>query len=161
MLKYINYNIVFQEVPNETTLAINLSRCPNKCKGCHSTDLQKDIGEVLDDNIILELLQKYQCSVTCICFMGGDNAPQKVAQLAALIKRLSLGQLKTAWYSGKSHLPTNVSIEHLNFIKLGDYVEKLGALDSPTTNQRFYEIVNGKLINNTQQFLKRELSVVF
>ena len=29
MLKYANYDIVFQEVPDEVTLAINISNCPN------------------------------------------------------------------------------------------------------------------------------------
>ena len=36
MLKYANFDIVFQEVPDEVTLAINISNCPNQCVGCHS-----------------------------------------------------------------------------------------------------------------------------
>lgn len=48
MIKYYNTDIVFQEIPGEVTLAINLTRCPFKCKGCHSTHLQQDIGEELD-----------------------------------------------------------------------------------------------------------------
>ena len=36
MLKYVNHDIVFQEFPDEVTLAINLSCCPNGCTGCHS-----------------------------------------------------------------------------------------------------------------------------
>ncbi len=35
MLKYVNYDIVFQEFPDEVTLAINLSSCPNGSPGCH------------------------------------------------------------------------------------------------------------------------------
>lgn len=159
MLKFVNYNVVFQEVPNETTLAINLSRCPNRCVGCHSSDLQKDIGEILDEQVILELLQKYQHSITCICFMGGDNNPSMVEQLSAFISRITLHQIKTAWYSGRSKLPENISINHFNYIKLGPYIEKLGALNSSTSNQRFYEIVNSKMINRTYLFTKKETSV--
>lgn len=31
MLKYVNTGIVFQEIPDETTLAINISNCPCAC----------------------------------------------------------------------------------------------------------------------------------
>ncbi|MDA3853904.1 MAG: anaerobic ribonucleoside-triphosphate reductase activating protein [Bacteroidales bacterium] len=159
MLKFVNYNVVFQEVPNETTLAINLSRCPNGCVGCHSSDLQKDIGEVLNEEVILELLQKYQHSITCICFMGGDNNPKMVEQLSAFIQRITLHQIKTAWYSGRSQLPENILIDHFNYIKLGPYIEKLGALDAATSNQRFYEIVNNKMLNKTHLFTQKKALV--
>lgn len=33
MLKYAGYDIVFQEIPDEVTLALNLSGCPNGCPG--------------------------------------------------------------------------------------------------------------------------------
>ena len=39
MLKYANFDIVFQEVPEEVTLAINISNCPNQCPGCHSKNV--------------------------------------------------------------------------------------------------------------------------
>ena len=47
MLTYVNHDIVFQEFPDEVTLAINLSRCPNRCPGCHSPYLQQEEGEEL------------------------------------------------------------------------------------------------------------------
>ena len=55
MLKYVNYDIVFQEFPDEVTLAINLSLCPNGCPGCHSAYLKEDIGEELtEENITVK-----------------------------------------------------------------------------------------------------------
>lgn len=51
MLKYESYFVVFQEVPNEVTLGINVSGCPYKCKGCHSPFLWKDEGIPLLDNL--------------------------------------------------------------------------------------------------------------
>ena len=48
MLKYVNHDIVFQEFPDEVTLAVNLSRCPCACPGCHSTYLWGDNGEELN-----------------------------------------------------------------------------------------------------------------
>ncbi len=159
MLKYVNYNIVFQEVPNETTLAINLSCCPNRCPGCHSADLQKDIGEVLNEKVILEILKKYRHSVTCICFMGGDNDPAMVEKLAGFIRRMSLYQIKTGWYSGMSQLPECFDIKQFNFIKLGPYIQELGALDSPNTNQRFYKIEDANMLDKTHLFTKKKIFV--
>lgn len=46
----------------------------------------------------------------------------------------------TAWYSGRQELSKDVDIKNFNFIKLGPYVEELGGLKSPTTNQRMYEV---------------------
>ena len=48
MVRYHNFDIVFAEIPGETTLAINIANCPNRCPGCHSPHLQADAGHVLD-----------------------------------------------------------------------------------------------------------------
>ena len=37
-------------------------------------------------------------------------------------------------------------------IKLGPYIEELGPLNSKTTNQRFYKVINCKLIDITDVF---------
>lgn len=153
MLRYHSYNIVFQEVPNEVTLAINLSNCPNGCKGCHSPYLQEDIGDELNEDIIGQLLDKYGNAITCICFMGGDADPAAVESLCGYIRQVS--KIKTAWYSGKAKLPDQISIVNLDYLKLGPFVENLGGLDSPTTNQRFYEHKDGRLIDNTPLFQKK------
>lgn len=44
-MKYVDTKIVFQELPNEITLAINISGCPCACIGCHSSYLSQDIGD--------------------------------------------------------------------------------------------------------------------
>ena len=86
MLKYANYDIVFQEVPDEVTLAINISNCPNQCVGCHSKYLWKDVGYILDKDSLDQLIDEYQTGITCVCFMGGDNDPYDVANLAMHVK---------------------------------------------------------------------------
>ena len=68
MVKYHNFDVVFAEIPDEVTLAINLTNCPNRCPGCHSPHLRADGGEPLDDGGLLALLGKYARSVTCVCF---------------------------------------------------------------------------------------------
>ncbi len=142
MLKYADYDIVFQEVPDETTLAINLSLCPNRCKGCHSEYLQGDAGEQLTTEVIDFLIDKYGSLITCISLMGGDNDPLAVAQMARYIRQKNL---KVAWYSGRSELPDTVKATDFDYIKLGPYIESLGGMDKPTTNQHLYKITeNGK-----------------
>lgn len=156
MLRYHNYDIVFQEVPGEVTLAINISNCPNRCKGCHSPYLQEDKGEILDEQVLTGLLEKYGDAITCICFMGGDADPQEVERLAIFLYGTTANRIKTAWYSGKQHLPKSCSLGHFNYIKLGPYLEQLGGLDCPSTNQRFYHVENNKMIDRTIRFHKQQ-----
>ena len=48
MLKYVDVKEVFAEIPDEITLAISISQCPLRCKGCHSQYLWEDIGDELN-----------------------------------------------------------------------------------------------------------------
>lgn len=152
MLKYADYDVVFQEVPGEVSLAINISGCPNACPGCHSQYLMEDVGWILDRENLDRLLSRYGRSVTCVAFMGGDRAPSEVQDLARYVREVF--HLKTAWYSGKQDLPEKFDPECFNFVKLGPYVEALGGLSNPKTNQRFYRIENGKMENCTELFWK-------
>ena len=141
MLKVASFDIVFQEIPGEVTLALNLSNCPCHCPGCHSPHLAEDIGEELTESLMNGLLDRYGSMITCICFMGGDQAPEEVAQWAEYIKRIRNQEsgIKTAWYSGRMNMPSVTG--PFDYVKLGGYVEALGGLKSPTTNQRLYKRV--------------------
>ena len=70
MLRYADYDIVFQEIPDEVTLAINLSNCLNHCRGCHSAYLMEDVGEPLTEESLSTLLGKYGKELKSDCFMG-------------------------------------------------------------------------------------------
>lgn len=154
MLKYADYDVVFQEIPDEVTLAINLSNCPHKCVGCHSPHLRNDIGEQLNQTTLSELLDKYSNAVTCVCFMGGDADPNEVCLMADFVRNISDNKLKTAWYSGFNTLNDSIFNRNFDYIKLGEYVEKLGGLDKKTTNQRLYKINNQKRLDLTYRMLK-------
>lgn len=154
MLHYTDYNIVFQEIPNEVTLAINISNCPNKCKGCHSPHLLDDIGEPLTEESLSWLLQKYGTAVTCVCFMGGDAEPFEVDRLSGFLHQQSIASVKVGWYSGKNDLPEGFSIHNFEYIKLGPYIERLGGLKSPDTNQRLYRRMGDKMEDITFRFWK-------
>ncbi|RNC64477.1 anaerobic ribonucleoside-triphosphate reductase activating protein [Proteiniphilum sp. X52] len=150
MLKYVDYDIVFQEIPDEVTLAVNLSNCPYRCRGCHSPHLQQDIGKELSESALAGLLQSYERAVTCICFMGGDADTGELYRLADFVRKSQGGRIKTAWYSGNDKLPEN-SRDHFDFVKSGPYVETLGGLNKSTTNQRLYRIEDGKMIDITHR----------
>ena len=78
MVKYYNYDIVFAEIPDETTLALNITNCPNRCRGCHSPHLQKDIGRILDDDELKTLLDNSAIS------KGTASPPMKHTQVTLL-----------------------------------------------------------------------------
>ena len=139
--------------PDEVTLAINLSNCPNHCKGCHSPYLMENVGEPLNENSLSVLLDKYGKAVTCVCFMGGDASPAEVERLAEYLSRQTIAPVKVGWYSGKSKLPDHFNVSYFQYIKLGPYIETLGGLKSETTNQRLYHIVNGTMEDITYRFL--------
>ena len=95
MLRLASFDVVFQEIPGEVTLALNLSGCPNRCAGCHSPHLWEEVGEPLDDNLLNSLLSGYGNAITCVCFMGGDAAPGDVAHWSACVRAATEGRLKT------------------------------------------------------------------
>lgn len=133
-LKYLGYSIVFQEVPNEVTLTINISGCPHKCEGCHSKYLWEYKGNYISDDLD-EFINKYKGLITCICFMGGD---QNQKELTDLLIRIKQYKLKTALYTGFDSL-TNLDIRvlsNLDYCKIGRYDYSRGGLDNPNTNQQ-------------------------
>ena len=134
MLKYLNTDIVFQEVPDETSLAINITGCPCRCPGCHSPYLWADTGMVLDTDAIDSLMAEHGEGITCVCFMGGDAAPHEVEYLAAYIHQ-RYPQHKVAWYSGRQYIPHAIDKRQFDYIKVGPYIAHLGPLSSFRTNQ--------------------------
>lgn len=143
MLKFYNYDIVFQEIPDEVTLALNITNCPNHCQGCHSPHLWEDVGTPLTPESLDLLVRGYDGLITCVCLMGGDAEPELVDRFAVYL-RTNFPLLKTAWYTGRQQIASAIDTNHFDYIKVGPYVAELGGLKSPTTNQRLYHFVPGK-----------------
>jgi anaerobic ribonucleoside-triphosphate reductase activating protein len=155
MLKYVNTGIVFQEIPDEVTLAINISNCPCRCPGCHSHYLWEDIGLPLDADAIDAFVQEYGDDITCIAFMGGDADPKAVNQLAQYIHEAH-PEFKVAWYSGRIRISGAIKKTDFDYIKIGPYIKHLGPLKSPTTNQRLYRLTDdGTFEDITSRFWKK------
>lgn len=155
MLKYVNTGIVFQEIPDEVTLAINISNCPCHCPGCHSHYLWEDIGLPLNTDAIDSFVDEFGDDITCISFMGGDGDPRGVNQLAMYIHE-EYPEFRVAWYSGRLRIPSIVNKTDFDYIKVGPYIRHLGPLKSPTTNQRLYKRLEDNTFEDiTSRFWRR------
>ena len=146
MLRYHDIQVVLQEVPGQISLCFSITGCPLRCEGCHSPFLWKNgSGEILTDELFADLLNKYKSMISCVLFMGGEW------EEAALIHKLQIARaygLHTCLYTGltEEKVPTAIKQE-LTWLKAGPWIEALGGLSEPTTNQRFIEVSTGRILN--------------
>lgn len=154
-MKYVDTLVSFQEVPDEISLCINISNCPNSCIGCHSPWLKQDIGTVLDSTELYRLVNANK-GITCVSFMGGDSEPEIVNFLASEVKKLNL---KTAWYSGFPEISDKIELRNFDFIKIGPYLESLGGLDNLYTNQTMYEVC--RISKLPEKFILKDITNKF
>lgn len=151
-MKYTEAKVVFSEIPDEITLAINISGCQVRCPDCHSKYLWEDIGEELNIDSIRTLIDSNK-DVTCVAFMGGDS-DSEIRKFLDFIKFI-YPKIKTAWYSGKYDDINEVNDEillYLDYLKVGPYYKELGPLNERTTNQKFYKKFNTKWLDITYRF---------
>lgn len=157
MIKYANFDVVMAEVPDEITLAINITNCPCNCPGCHSSYLAKDIGDELTESALDQLI-KLNEGITCVALMGGDIDPRGIKDLLKYVKETH--KLRTCWYSGRNLQNYHYeAMPWLDYLKVGPYDKSRGPLDSRTTNQVMFKLENHenatKMINITNRFWKK------
>lgn len=149
MIKYYDYAVVFQEIPDEITLALEISNCPHHCLECHSPWLREDLGTAITHEELLKLIQKHKY-ISCVCFMGGDANHDEIVELSKFLRDNT--DKKIAMYSGDKELDEKL-IEVLDYYKIGPYIKERGPLNDPNTNQKLYLIKNHRLIDITHKFL--------
>lgn len=149
LLKYVDTLVSFQEVPNKISLCINISNCPCHCEGCHSPYLSEDTGTELSIEELSRLIMKNK-GIDCVCLMGGDSNPEHINTLAKMVK--TLYSISVAWYSGRQYIPDEIELKNFDYVKIGPYIQKLGGLDNPNTNQIMYKVEDEQLINITHLF---------
>ena len=135
MIKYVPQltSVVMEEIPDRVTLAVEISHCRGNCPGCHSPFLKEDIGEPLTPALI-DALVRDNFGVDCFLFLGEGRDPETLCALAAHVRSLGLAP---AVYSGRPEVD-ELLWEAFDYVKVGPYVEALGPLNKPTTNQRLY-----------------------
>lgn len=153
-LKYLGTSIVLQEVPDEITLAINISGCPHRCEGCHSRYLWDYVGDYISDDLPL-IINKYKDYITCVCFMGGDQNLNELFELANIVH---LYGLKCCLYSGDDDLQIS-KVNYFDYVKIGSYRQELGGLSSTQTNQKMYKKnIQGFFEDITYRFQRKRIS---
>lgn len=140
--------ITFQEVPNEVSLAFLITGCQLGCRGCHSPDTwSRKSGTPLTTRLFSQYIERYKSLVTCALFYGGEWQPNN------LIEKLKIAHqydLKTCLYTGQESVEPSIEA-HLDFLKTGPWIESLGGLVSPSTNQRFIDLKSGQCLNHLFQ----------
>lgn len=165
MLKYYDYAVTFAEIPDEICLYITITGCPNHCEGCNSPWLSEGTGTPLNWDSLSKIINDNK-GFSCLVFGGGDNDPSEINKLAEKVKWL-FPSIKTAWYSGKDTIPTEIRLKNFDFIKVGPYIASRGPLNNPHTNQKLYQVFPTKtcdwqgnplwvLENITNKFWKNE-----
>jgi len=150
MLKFTETEITFKEVPGKICRCFSISNCGLHCKNCHSPELQGDNGEELTPEKLLNFIKQDKRVVDCYVFLGEGNDKKCLKSLLELCKE---NNLRTCIYSGKDNFDLTEFLGILDYLKLGPYIEELGGLDKPSTNQRFYEIdSSGNMIDKTDEF---------
>lgn len=158
MVKYLDAMVVFEEIPNEITLAINITNCPCRCQGCHSKFLWEDVGTELTIDEIDRLIEKHD-GITAICFMGGDASPEIICTLAEYVHEIK--KLKVGWYSGRDEYYKNINFSWFDYIKLGHYDDKFGPLNKKTTNQKLFKLTHEKLPTDVKRIMFEDITHLF
>ena len=130
--------ITLQEVPDEISLAISISGCPLACKGCHSKETwDQTYGTPLTVELLNNLIVKNK-HISCLIFYGGEWNP---TYLESLLKAAYSHNIDLCLFTGLEldQVPENL-LPYLTYIKTGRYVEKLGGLQSPDTNQKLIRL---------------------
>jgi anaerobic ribonucleoside-triphosphate reductase activating protein len=150
-LEYLYSTIVLQEVPGEISLSFSINGCPRNCKHC-SWKASKDItpAKKLTDEAFDKFLMKNKGLASCVLFLGGE---WKKKDLVKKLKRARQMGFKTCLYTGIETLDgVDKEIkDQLSYIKVGSYKEELGGLNSKRTNQKFINLMTGKVMNSEFQ----------
>lgn len=139
MVKYKDYYIVFEEIPDKITLAVNITNCQNRCIGCHSPELRENIGNELTTDEIDKMIKEND-GINCFLFMGEGNDKDGLIMLMEYIKR-TYPLLNIALYSGRETVESEI-LYYLDFVKVGPFIPERGPLNKETTNQKLFQVTH-------------------
>jgi len=145
MIYYQGYTVSFQEVPDEISLVFEIADCPYRCPGCHSPELQQAYGRDLKIDIV-SIIRQYADAITCVCLMGTGRDEKSLFACADVIHNLGF---KAAVYTGSKHW--GKLAKRFDYVKYGPYIERLGGLDKPTTNQHMIKVLSRNIFGLTYE----------
>ncbi len=152
-LPIYHMGLTLQEIPSEISFYLEMGNCQEHCPHCHSPWLWQDLPFTPLDAVLPHAKKAKAEGCTAILLMGGSNngiSPQDLRTTIQCLNKI----LPVGLYSGND-APWVFNLP-LKWVKTGRYEEKLGGLNHKTTNQRFYENIDGKFIDKTFLFQNRE-----
>lgn len=160
MLNYYDCDIYLNEIPGEISLGISFTGCPIHCRGCHWEPLWDNrLGSPLTYETLEYMITKNNYA-SCILFMGGEWSKF----LINFIKYVRGGypDKKTALYSGQelAFFEGTEYMHYLDYLKVGPYIEELGGLQSPDTNQRLFKLENGEIEEDLTLWLQKNTAKI-
>lgn len=155
MIKYSDSFVVFEEIPDKVSLALNITNCANNCPGCHSPELALDMGQELTEDTIDRLI-KGNAGANCFLFMGEGRDYKRLLELVMYIKE-KYPYMAVGVYSGRDEVEDEY-YKVFDYVKVGPYKQDLGPLNKRTTNQRLYKMVDGVKTDITERFWKNSIN---
>lgn len=137
MVRYHNFDVVFAEIPGETTLALNITGCPNRCPGCPQPALAGGRRARARRGGTAGAAGPLRTFGDLRRIHGRRRRAAQDRPAGGTVRK-TCPELRTAWYSGREELPEGFEAAAFDYVKLGGWVEALGPLTAPTTNQRLY-----------------------
>jgi len=139
MLRVFTQTVVLQETPGHVSLAFAVSGCPGNCPNCSwkQRDLDTQPQELSIDDYE-HILDTHVGTATCVLFLGGDWN----SSTPAFLKLAQDKGFRTCLYTGLDDVGKEFK-SCLDYLKTGAYIDALGGLDSPTTNQRYVDLRTG------------------
>ena len=138
-MRYHKYSIVFNEIPTEISLAFSITGCGGPCINCHSPFLHdKNNGKLLSEDLFINLITKYNNQISCVLFLGGEWEEDRLNYFLKLARR---NNIKTALYTRLKFNEVSRKLKYnLTYLKVGEYLDGFGGLESVITNQRLYRL---------------------
>ena len=139
MIKYVTSQITTTEVPGLISRCFSISNCGKQCKNCHSPELQGDNGDPLTEDVLKKYIEEDKGKpIDCYVFLGEGKDNTTLKKLFKIVKDAGY---KVCLYTGDDNFNIYDNFYgFIDYLKIGHYNENRGGLNSPGTNQKFYEI---------------------
>lgn len=154
----VSHGITMNEIPGKIALYFEIGQCHAGCKGCHSKHLWRNCQQKTSVQTMLDMVKEAKADgADAVVLMGGTTNDIPINDLLLTINNLS-NILPVGLYSGSDSIRQALELINMSFLKwlkIGSYVESKGGLDSPRTNQMFFEIQDdGSVVDKTSEFRK-------
>jgi len=155
-MRISSINTSFIDYPGKTSMIVFMTGCSHKCERCHNPELQDPSYGY--DIAVNELIEQFKNMPLCnaVTFSGGDPLFQFDELLKACKEFSKITDICV--YTGETldKVPVDL-LKHIKVLKTEPYIFKLGDISNINTNQKIWDIVDNKPIENKEYFKPKEL----